>query len=66
MSKSIVLLGASGSIGYQTLDIVKKNPNSDTTVTPKRFMQLDMASFIVFIADIILLFFNINVFLFII
>jgi len=26
MSKSIVLLGASGSIGYQTLDIVKKNP----------------------------------------
>ena len=26
MSKSIVLLGASGSIGYQTLDIIKKNP----------------------------------------
>ncbi len=27
MSKSIVLLGASGSIGFQTLDIIKKNPN---------------------------------------
>ena len=26
MSKSIVLLGASGSIGFQTLDIIKKNP----------------------------------------
>ena len=26
MSKTIVLLGASGSIGFQTLDIVKKNP----------------------------------------
>ena len=26
MSTSIVLLGASGSIGYQTLDIIKKNP----------------------------------------
>ena len=26
MIKSIVLLGASGSIGYQTLDIIKKNP----------------------------------------
>ena len=26
MSKSIVLLGASGSIGYQTLDIIKRNP----------------------------------------
>ena len=30
MSKSIVLLGASGSIGYQTLDIISKNPNDFT------------------------------------
>lgn len=30
MSKSIVLLGASGSIGYQTLDIIKRNPTDFT------------------------------------
>ena len=30
MSKSIVLLGASGSIGYQTLDIIKRNPSDFT------------------------------------
>ena len=30
MSTSIVLLGASGSIGYQTLDIISKNPNDFT------------------------------------
>lgn len=30
MSKSIVLLGASGSIGFQTLDIIKKNPQDFT------------------------------------